>query len=185
MGILKEASFYKLVRKNIEKIREQGEPPRTDPIAFDSMDKYVCDLCRASITRSGLIQCSFCGRWVCRENCFDPDDVSCINCHGVIKLLRESRKMDIISRKKEVLLDGRKTALREEMMYQKKREELEKKRKMQEMEFEGKKLELERKKTLQDIEAGIKPSDSGRGVLKAIRKIKKMKNSDATSDDNR
>ena len=185
MGILKEASFYKLVKKNIEKIREQGEPPRTDLGAFDSMDKYVCDLCRASVIRSGLIQCSFCGRWICRDNCFDRDDVSCLNCHGVIKLLRESRKMDIISKKKAVLLGEQKTALRDEKIYQKKREELEKKRIMQDMEFENKKLELERKKSLQDIEAGLVPSDSGGGMLKAIRKIKKMKNSDTTGDDKR
>ncbi|MDP7264505.1 MAG: hypothetical protein QGH39_02990 [Candidatus Thermoplasmatota archaeon] len=173
-----------MVRKNIEKIREQGETPRTDLSAFDSMDKYVCDLCRASVDRSGLIQCSFCGRWVCRNDCFDRDDVSCLNCHGVIRLLRESRKMDILSKKKAVLLDERKTALREEMMYQKKRGELEKKRKMDEIEFENKKLELERNKSLQDMEANIMPQDSGRGVLKAIRKIKKMKNSDNAGNNN-
>jgi len=185
MGILKEASFYKLVRTNIEKIREQGEPPRTDLTTFDSMDKYVCDLCRASVIRSGLIQCSFCGRWVCRDDCFDREDVSCLNCHGVIRLLRESRKMDIISKKKAVLLDERKTALREEMIYQKKREGLEKKRKMKEIEFESKKLELERKKSLKELEADPMPRDSGRGMLKAIRKIKKMKNSDTSGDDKR
>tara|TARA_Y100000031_G_C7930380_1_gene252432 strand:+ start:255 stop:536 length:282 start_codon:yes stop_codon:yes gene_type:complete len=93
--------------------------------------------------------------------------------------------MDIISKKKAVLLDEQKSALRDEMSYQKKMEELEKKKKMQDLEFESKKLELERKKSLLEIEADIKSRDSGGGMLKAIRKIKKMKNSNGTGNDKR
>ena len=62
-------------------------------------------------------------------------------------------------------------------------EKLEKKKKMQDLKFESKKLELERKKSLLEIEADIKSRDSDGGILKTIRKIKKMKNSNGTGND--
>ena len=196
MGILREPDFFRLVKKNIEKIRDQGEPPRSDLVSLDSMDKYVCDLCKASTQRSGLIQCSFCGRWVCREGCFDRDDVSCLNCHGIIKLLRESQDMNIRAKRKSVLLDERKRVLREELRYQTKRDEIERKRKYQEIEDEGKKDKLERKRKyqeiefeneqrkteqkrrLKDIKSDKESPDPEKGLLHAIKKMKRMKDSE-------
>ena len=182
MGMRREPDFFKLVKKNIEKIREQGETPRSDLASFDTMDKYVCDLCKASAERAGLIQCSFCGRWVCREGCFDREDVSCLNCHGVIRLLRESQNMDLRSKRKSVLLDERKRVLREELRYQTKRDDAERKRKIQEIEFESEKREKEHKRRLKDIEGEKGSQHSKKGVLHAIKKMKKMRKSDDGMD---
>ena len=178
MGVLKEPSFYKLVKKNIEKIREQGEPPRSDLSSFESMDKYVCDLCKASISRSSLIQCSFCGRWVCRDDCFDREDVSCINCHGIIKLLRESQQMGMIVKRRDVLLEDKRASLHKERHYEKKKEDLERRKRIQEMEFESKMDEMEQKRKIRELKEQPVKHGKGSGLLKAIKKMKKMKDSD-------
>jgi len=178
MGVLKEPSFYKLVKKNIEKIREQGEPPRADLSSFESMDKYVCDLCKASISRSSLIQCSFCGRWICRDDCFDREDVSCLNCHGVIKLLRESQKMGMVSKRRDVLLEDKRAAQHKERRYEKKKEDLERKKRIKEMEFESKMDEVEQKRKIRELDDRPARQGKGSGLLNAIKKMKKMKDSD-------
>lgn len=79
--------LFTKVKKNITQVRKQGEPPEED---LESMEGYVCDLCKSGIKRSGIIQCPFCGRWICREKCYSSDELSCISCAGVIRLMRES-----------------------------------------------------------------------------------------------
>jgi len=173
-----EKNFYKQVRKNIEKIREQGEPPRTDLTSFDSMDRYVCDLCKASVERSGLFQCTFCGRWVCRDGCFHADDVACLNCHGVIKLLRESSRMKAVERRRDVLLDERREALREDRRLRKKMDRMDIKLREDELEYRRNLGKAEHEKRLDELKSESREDEGGGGLLKAIRKMKKMKDSD-------
>ena len=82
----KEVLFEK-VKGTIQPIRRQGDPPEED---IEAMDGYICDLCLARIKRSELIQCPFCGRWVCRSQCYAREDLCCVSCAGVIRLMRES-----------------------------------------------------------------------------------------------
>ena len=79
--------LFDKVKEIIEPVRKQGDPPEED---IQSMDGYVCDLCLAPIKRSELIQCPFCGRWVCRTQCYSKDELCCVSCAGVIRLMRES-----------------------------------------------------------------------------------------------
>jgi hypothetical protein len=82
----KEPLFNK-VRKNIKPVRKQGEPPEED---LENMEGFICDLCLKSTGRAEIIQCPFCGRWVCRTGCYSDDELSCVSCAGVIRLMRES-----------------------------------------------------------------------------------------------
>lgn len=181
MGILKERSFYDLVRKNIDKIRDQGEPPRSDLTTFDSMNRYVCDLCKATVDRSGLIQCPLCGRWVCRDMCHNIDDAACMNCHGVIRLLRESNRMKTAERRGSLILEERREALKEERRFRKKKEETERREKIEDMEFRRKMEMAEREKKLEEISGGSRKEEGGGTFLKAIGRIKKMRDTDDTS----
>jgi len=76
------------VRKIIVRVREPGEHPHPDFLTFDS---YVCDLCRGSVKEQQLVQCGFCGRWVCKDNCWNVEYYACISCSGIIKLSKETR----------------------------------------------------------------------------------------------
>lgn len=71
----------------IPKVREGGEPPKTDVLSLDS---FVCDLCKGIIERAGLVQCGFCGRWICRSNCWSTVYLACLACSGLIKIWKES-----------------------------------------------------------------------------------------------
>jgi len=82
--------IYAEVMSRITKIREQGEPPKSDLFSFDS---FVCDLCKGVIVRSEILQCPFCGRWVCREKCWHQTVMACTSCSSVIKLCKESKKI--------------------------------------------------------------------------------------------
>lgn len=89
MSMSKEQDLYEIVMRRVTKVREQGEPPKSDLLSLDS---FVCDLCKAVIERSGLVQCPFCGRWICRTQCWDMRRKACISCAGVIKLCKEGVK---------------------------------------------------------------------------------------------
>ena len=92
MKLRKDDDFYNKVLKHITKVREQGDPPRSDVFELDT---YICDLCKGSIVKENLTQCPFCGRWVCKKNCWVSEQMACTTCVGVIKLCRESVDMDI------------------------------------------------------------------------------------------
>jgi hypothetical protein len=98
MKLGKDDDFYTKVMKHITKVREQGEPPRSDVFELDT---YICDLCKGSITKENITQCPFCGRWICKKNCWDSEQMACTTCVGVIKLCRESVDKDITQSKIE------------------------------------------------------------------------------------
>ncbi|MGA1792835.1 MAG: hypothetical protein ACMUHM_02690 [Thermoplasmatota archaeon] len=79
--------LFSKVRGSIKQVRKQGDPPEED---LEEMDGFVCDLCLVSIKRAELSQCPFCGRWICRDNCYSEDELCCRSCAGVIRLMRES-----------------------------------------------------------------------------------------------
>ncbi len=85
------------VKKSIVQVREPGEQPRADFLTFDS---YVCDLCKDSVKRSQLVQCGFCGRWVCKDSCWNAEYYACLACSGIIKLSKETRGENSRSAKK-------------------------------------------------------------------------------------
>ena len=91
MKLKKGEDLYTKVTQHITKVREQGEAPKSD---LFSMDAYTCDLCKGTISKEDLIQCAFCGRWVCRKNCWDTNFNACTTCVGVIKLCKESIDME-------------------------------------------------------------------------------------------
>lgn len=75
------------VLKSIKKVRDPGEKPEDD---LFSMDKYVCDLCQGVREREEITQCGFCGRWVCKDSCWNTEFKACESCSGVIMLAKES-----------------------------------------------------------------------------------------------
>ena len=77
------------VMKSIDKVRKPGEKPEDD---LFSMDKYVCDLCQGVREREKITQCGFCGRWVCKDSCWNSELKACESCSGVIMLAKESNK---------------------------------------------------------------------------------------------
>ncbi|MGA1820866.1 MAG: hypothetical protein ACMUHU_07660 [Thermoplasmatota archaeon] len=79
--------LFSKVRGSIKQVRKQGDPPEED---LENMDGFVCDLCLVSIKRAEISQCPFCGRWVCRGNCYSEEELCCRSCAGVIRLMRES-----------------------------------------------------------------------------------------------
>lgn len=87
----RETKLYNLVISEITKIREQGDPPMSDVL---SLDNFVCDLCKGVIPRTKITQCPFCGRWICRAQCWENKERSCLACSGVIKLCKESMRLE-------------------------------------------------------------------------------------------
>jgi hypothetical protein len=83
----RSADLFSKVKDSIKPVRKQGDPPEED---LELMEGYICDLCLVSIKRKEISQCPFCGRWVCKEGCYSDDELCCISCAGVIKLMRES-----------------------------------------------------------------------------------------------
>jgi hypothetical protein len=71
------------VFKIIKKVREPGEPPSQSSKSFDL---FECDLCKGDIEKSKLTQCPYCGRWICKENCWNTKNLACTSCTSVIKL---------------------------------------------------------------------------------------------------
>jgi len=83
----KGPDLFSKVKDTIKPVRKQGDPPEED---LESMDGLVCDLCLVTLKRSRILQCPFCGRWVCKDSCYSEDELCCRSCAGVIKLMRES-----------------------------------------------------------------------------------------------
>lgn len=82
----KSSSFDKVVN-SIVQVREPGEQPRESLFGFD---EFECDLCKGIVPRKKLTQCAFCGRWICKDRCWNSESMSCVSCAGVIKLSKES-----------------------------------------------------------------------------------------------
>ncbi len=74
--------FHKVL-KAVARVREPGSKPEED---LESMDRYTCDLCQGIKEREDIIQCGFCGRWVCRKNCWERKFKACESCSGLIML---------------------------------------------------------------------------------------------------
>jgi len=98
-----EALFNK-VKTSIKPVRKQGDPPEED---IETMDGYVCDLCLDVVKKARILQCPFCGRWVCRDQCYSSEEMCCISCGGVIRLMRESIVLGDISKEQEEEKKGR------------------------------------------------------------------------------
>jgi hypothetical protein len=99
MKLSNKDDLYSKVMERITKVRDQGESPRSDVL---SMDSYICDLCKGPADKENIIQCAFCGRWVCRNNCWDQKINACNTCVGVIKLCKDSIEIEIKSKKVEL-----------------------------------------------------------------------------------
>ncbi|MFW3146566.1 MAG: hypothetical protein ACMUIE_07120 [Thermoplasmatota archaeon] len=94
----KRSELFTKVRETIKPVRKQGDPPEED---LELMEGYICDLCKVSVKGSKILQCPFCGRWVCRTGCYSEDELCCRSCAGVIRLMRESIVLGEMSEKKE------------------------------------------------------------------------------------
>ncbi len=77
-----DLDLYGQLKRDIQVIRKQGEPPEKDPFTFS---RYVCDLCSTSHPISELKQCAVCGRWACRE-CWTQEYYLCNSCNGILAL---------------------------------------------------------------------------------------------------
>ena len=88
---MNKTEFFKLVKKHISVVRDQGSPPPRDMdhISLEE-DHYICDLCKQPLTIAKFTQCGLCGRWICKDECWDQENSTCINCSGVIKLVKKS-----------------------------------------------------------------------------------------------
>jgi len=84
------------IMKVIKKVREPGEPPSQ---STKSLDLFECDLCKGDVEKSKLTQCSYCGRWICRENCWNNKNLACTSCSSIIQLA--GRKEDNSYKKSE------------------------------------------------------------------------------------
>ena len=75
--------------KVIKRVKEQGEPPSQSSTSFDL---FECDLCKGDVEKSKLTQCPYCGRWICKENCWNKKNLACNSCSSIIKVVE--RKED-------------------------------------------------------------------------------------------
>ena len=71
------------VIKVIKRVKEQGEPPSQSVTSFDLLE---CDLCKGDVEKSKLTQCPYCGRWICKDNCWNKKNLACISCSSIIEL---------------------------------------------------------------------------------------------------
>jgi hypothetical protein len=69
--------------KVIKKVREPGEAPAQ---SSSSLELFECDLCKGDIEKSKMTQCAYCGRWVCKDNCWNEKNLACNSCSSVIQL---------------------------------------------------------------------------------------------------
>lgn len=96
--VARKEPLYNKVLKSIKLVRKQGDPPEED---LETMEGYVCDLCLRSVGRSEIIQCPFCGRWICRSECYSSEELTCVSCAGVIRLMRESVVLEDLAKPEE------------------------------------------------------------------------------------
>jgi len=79
------------VMNSVVRVRKPGEEPEQ---SLHSFDEFECDLCKGMMPREGITQCSFCGRWICKDSCWDKDNMSCISCAGIIMLSKSAGNTD-------------------------------------------------------------------------------------------
>ncbi len=78
----KSPDLYAQLKREVQIMRKQGEPPDKDALTFS---RYLCDLCSTSHVISGLKQCTVCGRWAC-EDCWTQEYYLCNSCSGIVAL---------------------------------------------------------------------------------------------------
>lgn len=78
----KEEDFISRIRKDIQRVRRQGDSPTRDPASFS---RYSCDLCNDTFPKKDLRQCALCGRWAC-ASCWTENYYACKACNGIITL---------------------------------------------------------------------------------------------------
>ena len=94
------------VIKVIKKVKEPGEPPSQSTTSFDL---FECDLCKGDVEKSKLTQCPYCGRWICKENCWNKKNLACSSCSSIIELAqRRERPPKTLEKEKSVKGDIRK-----------------------------------------------------------------------------
>ncbi len=76
---------------SVVRIRKPGEGPEQ---SIHSFDEFECDLCKEIEPRKGITQCGFCGRWICKDSCWNEENMSCISCAGIIILSKSSESAD-------------------------------------------------------------------------------------------
>ena len=79
--------MFDSVISSIPRVREAGEQPQE---SLSSFDVFECDLCKGYVGRTELIQCPYCGRWICRKDCWEKDEMACLSCASVIRFGRET-----------------------------------------------------------------------------------------------
>ena len=79
------------VMNSVVRIRKPGEGPEQ---SIHSFDEFECDLCKEIVPRKGITQCGFCGRWICKDSCWNEENMSCISCAGIIILSKSPGSAD-------------------------------------------------------------------------------------------
>lgn len=79
---LRKENLVSRIRKDIPRIRKQGENPDRDTSSFS---RFVCDLCNSPFPNTELRQCILCGRWAC-PSCWTEEYYVCNSCNGMITL---------------------------------------------------------------------------------------------------
>ena len=83
----KRCSNLEKVMNSVVRTRKAGEGPEQ---SLHSFDEFECDLCKGIVPRKGITQCGFCGRWICKESCWNEENMACISCAGIIILSKNS-----------------------------------------------------------------------------------------------
>ena len=86
------------VIKVIKRVKEQGEPPSQSTTSFEL---FECDLCKGDVEKSKLSQCPYCGRWICKENCWNKKNLACNSCSSIIKLAERKEDSSYLESNKE------------------------------------------------------------------------------------
>ena len=94
----KDQSVFESVVSSIPRVRKAGEQPQE---SLSSFDVFECDLCKGYVGRNELIQCPYCGRWVCREDCWEGQELACMSCASMIRLGRETAGKAVARRETE------------------------------------------------------------------------------------
>lgn len=84
--------MFDRVISSIPRVREAGEPPQE---SLTSFDVFECDLCKGYVGRKELIQCPYCGRWVCKLDCWEREELACTSCASMIRLGRETAERSV------------------------------------------------------------------------------------------
>ena len=102
----REKTYFDRVINSIERVRKPGEPPQE---SLHSFDEFECDLCKGFMARKEFIQCHYCGRWVCKSDCWNEEHLSCTSCASVIKLGKELALSEDLEHQEEEEDEGTET----------------------------------------------------------------------------